>query len=137
MDVETLSLRILNIFKEELYTFLDKILGSAYGKNWKARACRRGNIETPIQLNDMDLLKLLTIFETNFDVLKFDLNPLFPMEVLNVIRRYRYRIINKIIIRPQEAYEDSNSVSRFMTQIQASNQEIEKLREQFKSLYWH
>jgi hypothetical protein len=137
MDVESLSLRILCLLKDELNTFLENILGSAYGKNWKARACRLGNMETNIQLNEMDLLKLLTIFETNFDVIKFDLSPLFPMELLNGIRRYRYKIINKIIIRPQEAYEDSNFISQFMTQIQASNKEIEKLREQFKSLYWH
>ena len=137
MDVESLSLRILNLFKDELHAFLEKVLGSAYGKNWKARAFRPGNMEAPIPLNDMDLLKLLTIFETNFDVLKFDLNPLFPMELLNGTRRYRYKIVNKIIIRPQEAYEDSNFISRFMSQIQAPNSEIEKLREQFKSLYWH
>ena len=119
----------LDLFRGHLYAFLETILSSAYGRNWVGHARIMACLQPQEQSNGMDLPNMLKVFEKQYDVIKFDLPPTFPRNLLTDLWDYHRKVKHQIALSAKESYEGVEIVARFLQYIQASNSTIQQFRE--------
>lgn len=98
----TLSFAAFNVFRDNLYIFMDQVLTESYGEGWRSKVYTRNG-----QYGDgdsLDLSELGNLFYEKYNIFEKKLPKFFPKQLLSVIKAYRNRVMHQHALSYIDAY---------------------------------